>query len=215
MSYILDALKKAERDRRGARVPSLGTMHAVPRERRPVWPWIVGGALAVNLLGVAALLLLRPAPEPVPATAPATVSSLPTVPVSAGPAPTPEAASAATATIAATDPVGPVTPPAPAVRSTERPARPATKPDNAPTRETVRPAVARTTARERDAGAEPAPLKLEILIYSEHSRERAVYINGQRYVEGQRVAGAIVVERIQPDGVVLAGGGQRYLLRQE
>lgn len=52
MSYILDALKKAERDRRRAHVPSLATMHSVPAERRTRWPWIVGALVTVNAIGL-------------------------------------------------------------------------------------------------------------------------------------------------------------------
>ncbi len=52
MSYILDALKKAERERGIAKVPTLATMHdfeATPRIR----PWMVFGA---SILSVAAVL---------------------------------------------------------------------------------------------------------------------------------------------------------------
>ncbi len=56
-------------------------------------------------------------------------------------------------------------------------------------------------------------MKLEVVVYSENPLERAVYINGRRYVEGQSVDGRLVVEKIVRDGVVLRGGGQRFLLR--
>ncbi len=63
MSYILDALKKAERERHWAKVPTLGTVHARSADRgRRAWPWI--GA-SVALLGAAASIwFLRAAVTP-------------------------------------------------------------------------------------------------------------------------------------------------------
>jgi len=61
MSYILDALKKAEQTRhRAARVPTLATVHRAPAaSRRRLWPWIV--AAAMILANASALAwLLRP-----------------------------------------------------------------------------------------------------------------------------------------------------------
>jgi type II secretory pathway component PulC len=54
-----------------------------------------------------------------------------------------------------------------------------------------------------------------VLVYSDETAQRAVYINGQRYVEGQRVGGQVLVEQILRDGVVLAANGKRFTLRQE
>jgi general secretion pathway protein B len=63
MSYILDALKKADRDRHPVAVPTLATAHRTPASsrRRLLWPWIVGAVIVVNA-GVW-LWLLRPAPS--------------------------------------------------------------------------------------------------------------------------------------------------------
>ena len=59
MSYILDALKKAERERHLAKVPTVNTVHRISWDRgRPVWLWIVVAAVLAN----AAVLIwvLRP-----------------------------------------------------------------------------------------------------------------------------------------------------------
>jgi len=59
MSYILDALKKAEQERLLAKVPSLATVHRPPTARgRRLWPWIAGVVIVVNA-GVL-IWLLRP-----------------------------------------------------------------------------------------------------------------------------------------------------------
>jgi hypothetical protein len=63
MSYILDALKKADRDRHPVGVPTLATVHRTPApsRRRLLWPWIAGAVIVVN--GGVWLWLLRPAPS--------------------------------------------------------------------------------------------------------------------------------------------------------
>src|SRR5215470_12730442 len=51
MSYILDALKKAERDHQVSRVPTLATAHGGADLRRGYWIWpVAGAAIAVGAL---------------------------------------------------------------------------------------------------------------------------------------------------------------------
>ena len=53
MSYILDALRKAERERRVSPVPTLDAAHEGPAPaRRPAWPWALTGALAVSAVAM-------------------------------------------------------------------------------------------------------------------------------------------------------------------
>ena len=100
MSYILDALRKAERDRHVSRVPTLATAHgSADLLRRPHWVWAaVAGALALG--GAITFTLVRtpptrpdpvrtvvaPAP-PAPAlpVAPSTVSPPPADPLPPAP----------------------------------------------------------------------------------------------------------------------------------
>ena len=219
MFYILDALKKVERDRRRAHVPSLATMHAVPVERRPMWPWIVGGALAINALGFALVLALRPSPTTA-VTPPAGVTASAPVTPQAAATDTP-APALATPTIAATPPppvmaapdaaaTRAAAPPVERSRATRRAETPARSVPASPERAATRPAPARAAER-----AEPEPFKLEVLVYSEQAAGRAAYINGQRYVEGQRVDGRAVVESITSDSVVLIADGKRIVLKQQ
>jgi general secretion pathway protein B len=104
MSYILDALKKSERQRSLGRVPTLDTAHyAETRPRRRWWPWAIVAVVLVN--GAVLALLLRPSPSSPPASAagpqPKTAPSVQNpvqaqVPVPPAPK-TPAASSAATA----------------------------------------------------------------------------------------------------------------------
>lgn len=48
MSFILEALKKVEREREAAGQPRLGAVQRLPTPRRFVWPWVFCIALAVN-----------------------------------------------------------------------------------------------------------------------------------------------------------------------
>jgi general secretion pathway protein B len=56
-------------------------------------------------------------------------------------------------------------------------------------------------------------LSLQVLVYSEIPAERMIFINNQKYVEGQSVEGKAVVESIMPDGAVLSYQGKRFKLR--
>jgi|SRR5688572_19058057 len=70
MSYILEALKKAEEER-GASPRAVPTPRALPPIVSARWPWIAGGALALAVAGGAvALWTLGPSTRPVVATAP-------------------------------------------------------------------------------------------------------------------------------------------------
>lgn len=218
MSYILDALKKVERDRRRAHVPSLATMHAVPVERRAIWPWIAGGALALNALGFAVVLVLRPSATP--AVAPPAAVVTPPAPV----APKPVAATAEAPAPAATAPAV-VAPQAVTVapESTRTDAAPVERPRESSRRTDAARAVparspdapARAAAARLAERREPDPFKLEVLVYSEQPAFRAAYINGTRYVEGQRVDGRALLESITSDSVVLVADGKRIILKQQ
>jgi general secretion pathway protein B len=57
-------------------------------------------------------------------------------------------------------------------------------------------------------------MKIQALVYSDEPAERLVFINSQKYREGQPISGTVVVERITPDGVILSHEGKRFLRRQ-
>lgn len=63
MSYILDALKKSERQRQLKQVPTLETLHDTggPKPRRRRWPWAMAAIVLVNAVALA--VLFRSIPE--------------------------------------------------------------------------------------------------------------------------------------------------------
>jgi general secretion pathway protein B len=69
MSYILDALRKSEKERQAGQVPGLPDLVTEIRQpSSPRWLWLAGlGLLLLNLVGLAYWLLHRQEPTPPPA----------------------------------------------------------------------------------------------------------------------------------------------------
>ncbi len=58
-------------------------------------------------------------------------------------------------------------------------------------------------------------LNLDLHIYANQPAQRAVFINGARYREGDALPGGARVQQITPEGAVLSYGGQRFLLPRQ
>ena len=216
MSYILDALKRAERDRHLTHVPTLATIHASAHPTRPRWPWVGGGVLFVNAMVVMLLLHSAPVAGPtsttsfaLPAGAPATADVQKS------------AHRTATESSIATEPrtsqstvdasVRPGTEATAPPRSTKQPGAQSTAPPPTPMpSDATGPRSAPTTTQSTFAA-----LKLEMVVNADDPAMRAVYIGGRRYVTGQSLEHGAMIESIAPDGVVLHWAGQRYLLSWE
>jgi len=225
MSYILDALRRAEAERerdRGA-VPGVYAQPAVvnltPARSRlhgPAW-W---GVAAGGLLGAAAVAALwfggRATVTPPP------VATLPTVAAAPGPA-TPAAVTAAgAAPVAPVVPAAPVTPnPSPlAVVSAPQavPSPPPPPAASAVPSPAAKPAVA-AESRPQPWGELSAEQKREWpslsiggSIYSDSASSRFVMINGQVVREGEAAAPGVTVERIGPKSAVLRWKDRRVEL---
>ncbi len=202
MSYILDALRKADAERARGTVP---TLHAQPvsadaatagavRGVRWRW-WLLGSAAGVLVAFVWLLAGREPASVPTPAPAPATLSA-PSVSVVLPP---PPAAIALPAL------------PAPAASRAEPP-RPLVAAAPA-----VPPSAAAASARVPTLAELPVDLRRQIpplafsgSVYSEQPASRFVMINGQLLREGERVAPNLVLERIGPKSAVLRWRDQRF-----
>jgi general secretion pathway protein B len=193
VSFILDALRKAEHDRLRAHVPTIATVHGEPGRRRPLWPWLLSGVLLLNAaVGIAVFRAARVDRGPnavVASPPPVAPKALPAAPPAPLAAPSP-GSSRETAHRAPATPSGPSSGNARLERSAPSP-EPGARP-----------------------GRKVSEMKLEVLVYSENVAERAVYIDGQRYVEGDRIAGGLTVAEIVRDRVVLRGNGQRFVLKQ-
>jgi len=202
------------------------------RARRRRWPWLVTGGVAVGALAVAAILLAPhppgvtpPAPEPV-AQAEAPVTGAPSLAAPPGPAtaqavdtPPAREADPTQPVVTARSPTAPPVRPAPTVGYAPAPSGDA---DESPRQQRRRARNELRTASAPPAAATDAapqaqesPLKIEMIVWAADPRERMVYLNGRRYVEGQRLENGAVIQQIEADGIVLLIGGQRFRLRSE
>ena len=227
MSYILEALRRAEaqRQQQSAEPPGLGSANGVgmPTEPAPAAPspaptaadpaprragWLAGSVAVLGLAAVVVLQAMRPA------TGPATASPAPTAP------------SATPATAALPPPTAVPAPPppteaAPAPILQPAPA-PAPAPAPVPVPEAARPAQPSTTARPTSAAVPryadlpesvrstlPA-ISVQGVTWSENPALRHLIVNGRVLQEGQSIGPEHVLEQIGRDGSVLNHRGQRY-----
>ena len=216
MSYILDALKRAERDRHLTHVPTLATVHTSAHPTRPRWLWVGGGVLFVSAIVVMLLLRAGPIAGPTRTTSLAPPAAAPpTADVQKSAQPTATESSLATeprvSRSTAGAPVRPGTESSATARSTREQSAQSTAPQPTST-----PSDATSPRSAPTAPQTPfAALKLEMVVNADDPAERAVYIGGRRYVTGQSLEHGAMIESIAPDAVVLRWAGQRYLLRLE
>lgn len=221
MSFILDALKKAESERSRSAGPVLMDVRIAPaRQRLPAWAWIIGGVLLANLLLLGWVLLRQPvAITPSVAAQPQQAVAPVAAPVSVAPAPVPGSiASPPAVEPVLTAPVAAMPPaPAPAPAPTQAPAPAAAAEVTPPVAATSFPPLPRIdnlpTAQDLAAQGVPLPaLQLILHVYDETPVNRYVLLNSRRLREGDEVADGVRVETIVPRGVVFSLRGQRFVL---
>jgi general secretion pathway protein B len=220
MSYILDALRKAEHERHLGQPPALAVLPPADRTpRKRFWPWLGAGLILGVNVALLAFFLIQPQPAvlPVAATPPASVTTTAPVPYpiqSLPSAPTPaQSTPPAPATPrkpAASEPSRPTVAPAGRERRDE-PVRPPVTPGSvtlAPAPEPVRLLETLPAGARRGIPA----LSLDIHVYSRDSDKRFAVINGRRYREGEHLSEGPTLEAVTADGAILRQGGQRFRL---
>jgi len=223
MSYILDALRRSERERRPGAAPARDPGPALlPPSRIALYAIPIGAAAAA---GVGLYLIFgRPAADPVPAAAEkieapadAAVSAAP-----AKPAPRLQEPAAPPATSAPKPATAPnrvrnlaeqtriPAPPKPAAE----PALPGTVMSAAPAARARGPfdGVKLLRAMPPDFQRALPELVVNIHVYAPNEAERILYINNREYHAGDKVQDDIFVEQIVEDGAVLSFRGQRFKL---
>ncbi len=205
MSFILDALRKSENERQQqgtaefAGVPTTSTKPSTPR-----WLWLIGALLLINLAALVGLLT-RPEIEPVTATAdvPAEISE-------------PAAEATFEDRIAAAQQELPSQPDPQPVETMEQ--APAVMPEvisNNPAAidtSNVYPTIHEVIAQ----GAVSLPeLHIDIHVFSEAAEERFVFINMNKYREGEILDEGPAVVEILPDGAVLRHSGITFVLPRD
>lgn len=212
MSYILDALKKAEAERKLGAVPGIhapATYASGQRSGRTLW--LVAG-LALLAAVLAALAWFRPwiAPQ---------TAALPLPPLSTAPAPQPVPVLVPVMPLVQAPP--PVKPKAvariapPALPAKPRPVASAA-PQPAPPPQAAQPAERQDseplTLRElpEQIQREIPALKIGGYIYSSNPAERSLLINNKLLREGDEAAPGLTLEKMLRGSVVLNYKGYRY-----
>ena len=204
MSYILDALKRAESERSRGAVPGV---HAQPQAAATPSPqgrsrvvWVLAGALALAAVGGGLWWWSTSSAERSP-TAPSPVPPVAVV------VPTPVQAPAPAAVLPPILPL-PVEPPPPAAPTV--PVAVAKAPAAPTTPAAQQPRVG-TLAELPDAIRQQLPtLAISGATYSENPQYRMVIVNGQVLHEGDTAAPGVVLEKIRQKEVVLRTQGYRY-----
>jgi general secretion pathway protein B len=222
MSYILDALRRAQAERERGQVPGLEARTMVlppsPRPQRRAGLLWLGAGLALAGLGIAAVLLLRsdrqptgglasaaasglPAPRPAPQAAQATqaAQTWPPVPLAASAQPV----QAPPPMVVVSAPALPASTPAAALPAPGAPLPPASLPPApAPPPAGLAPVRPTTLAQlSADLRRDLPPLLLGGAIWSDNVSSRFVIVNGQVLREGDTAAPGVVLERIGPKAV--------------
>ncbi len=220
MSYILEALKKAQAERQLGSAP---TIHATPIHAAPVdqrntrlIPILAGGALLV-LAVAAAIFAWRSASVPEPA-APVVLVAAPPVQVPApaplpAPLPAPVPAPAAVAPMPA--PVSAVRQaPPPRVAPVVKPAAPKSAALPVTAAAPVTPVAEDTLRTLRDM---PEAIQREVpaiaiggYIYSKNPADRLLLIDKVLRREGEEVAPGLTLEKLLPKAAIMNYRGYRY-----
>lgn len=203
MSYILEALKKADQERNRGAVPDLRASHRMAGGRRDYRRLAL--VLVLLFLGVQALLLflyLRGSPS-----APVALEELPSSRDVAPPT-RPAALAARDAPEADPTPAIVLAPPSASTPRVKQVPSPAVR--ESASEET--PAYSIDPWQQGSAAVQQLAtgLSLDVHVYAEQPEQRFVLINMNRYREGDRLKEGAVLERITPQGVVLSYQGEQF-----
>ena len=217
MSYILDALRRADAERQQGGVPGLHTP-ASPQPAAPAAPkpWLLWGGAGLLLLGLGALLAwwwARPAPVVVavvsavvaaPVVAPAATGTPAGAPV-LSPLPIVVSAAPVLQTPVQTPLRTPMQAPMQAPMPTSAPAQGASPTAMAAAVQAsqAQPKVVPLQQLAAELRRELPPLALGGSVWSDNPASRFVILDGQVVREGDSVVPGLLLERIQPRAVVL------------
>jgi general secretion pathway protein B len=202
MSYILDALRRADAERERGSVPDLraqplGAASAQEAPRRLTWPWIAA-LLAALLIGALAWFLAAPDEPPV---------ALPTAALPAAPPPS-AAASPAVSRAAPAEPRAPK--PAVTVVATAAPRAASTPAKAEPAASAAEGRIYAQAELPPDIRRQLPPLAIGGSMYSENAANRMLIVNGQLLHENDKPAPEVTLEKIKLKSAVLRFRDYRF-----
>ncbi len=210
MSFILDALRKSENERRQQATPALAAApQAAAMKKRSLWVPVLVVVLVLNAIIFITMFLTRDEPAPVAATTP-----IPATPVVrslrkellAG-ATTAEP-TRAPGTTTPTNRAASATPAAPVVKT------PAVAPAPPPA-ETIQEGLPSLGQLKAAGLVSVAELRVDMHVYAGDAAKRFVFINMKKYREGERLVEGPTIEQITPDGVIMVQQGNRFRLDRD
>jgi len=216
MSYILDALKKADRERTLGKVPDLETTDWPARQQSPsqLWMWILGALLVINGLFVSLALLDRTNTE---SLSQADVARAPSL----SPQEAPPVAPIARPPVESVMPEmsRPRIPVSPPVQQTAKPAVAAPPATQIPPPTSTRKSPA-TTGEEYDLPewrelsldfrSRLSLPRIDVHVYADDPARRFIMADLKKYREGETLANGALLERIHPGSIQLNYEGTRF-----
>lgn len=245
MSFILDALKKSELERRRQAIPGLMESAMAQKSRRlPLWAVVLVALLGINLIVLVYVLTRAGSPGANPHSAGAQRPAAAAAPTEQQPAASEhfsplDAAPVYAPEIPVDSQTAGATPPAGTPTAAERGTAVQVTHTSHPAPAAAGGAAQVHSARKDDplltdldnkADAEVLPsiseinltgqaalpdLHLDVHVYATRPAERFVYINMRKYREGATLAEGPVLERIRRDGVILDFRGLRFVLPRQ
>jgi general secretion pathway protein B len=227
MSYILDALKKSDRERHLGQIPRLDTLQhdlAPAPARRWGWPVLLAAGLLVNAAVLGWVLSRDQAPALETVAARTGLGHAAAAPPPAAPVPSRGAppAAAAPGVAPATAPVATRPPPSTVQGAPPRlPAAAPATPPSVPERPPAQPKP-RAQAPIRDYDELPLrvrqvlpSLEINVHVYDPEPARRFVLLNMHKLREGDPAPGGARLESITPDGAVLSYQGEVFRLARQ
>ena len=210
MSYILDALKKSEKDRGKGAVPGVQTVHSSSlnyhQEKKPVWPWFLAALVAINVVAVIYFIQSKDSIEPVAEIQPETIIETP-----AQEKPVITTTTAPPTTIASIPSAAAVAPVQAAVAPVQKEA-PTFKTQAVQKTEAIEPVFETVDLYDLPLSVRqyiPA-MKFSSHVYSTNPSLRSLVINGQFMEEGAIINNELVLTEITSDGAVFDFQGYRF-----
>jgi len=235
MSYILDALRKSERERSLGAVPDLDTV----QQERPVmhasrWPWAVGVLLLFNVAIGIMFFMKEPATVVIaessePAEAVPVVPVVPELPAGVEKAPAPVAKPQQAQPLVSNDSLLPsnvneAEPPPTSLAKVEtldiQPATNVSAPVESladmPAEYLIEPEPAATdwTDMPADFRARVSRPDIDVHVYSDEPTRRFVLIDLQKYREGERVDSGLEIDSITQSGVIFSDHGTLFRVKR-
>lgn len=197
MSFILEALRKSENERKRNEVPGLADSRVQSKgKKRGFWIPLVALLAGINISLLAVMWITGDGDTAKPVTKSATVT---------------QAKPADTAPRNLEDELKPQAVAVPARTFGEDPAI-----EEVPSMtNTLSANLPSLTELLLDGAISVQPLRLDIHVYSEQADERFVFINMSKYSEGERISEGPKVTEINNAGVVLNHQGRDFLLLRE